>query len=132
VAQPLPDCHPPNEAVDRLRRGRATTLPHKRECRRRCRGWLRTTSGRRSCSWSRLSTDLDGVPNEAPTPVAPASSTPPVSAPSEAAAGGLAVALVFAIVAIQHANAAEWQVAAFVAAGSCGALAAVTNGGKGS
>jgi hypothetical protein len=40
--------------------------------------------------------------------------------------------LVFAIVAIQHANAAEWHVAAFAAAGSCGALAAVTNGGKGS
>jgi hypothetical protein len=45
---------------------------------------------------------------------------------------GLVIALVFAIVAIQHANAAEWHVAAFAAAGSCGALAAVTNGGKGS
>jgi hypothetical protein len=43
---------------------------------------------------------------------------------------GLALTVAFAAIAILHANAAEWHVAALAAAGACGALAAVTGGGK--
>jgi len=43
---------------------------------------------------------------------------------------GLVLTIVFAVIAITHANATEWHVAAGAAVASCAALAAVTGGGK--